>query len=163
MFVVVAAAAAVHFTGHAQAATAAAPSPAKPTASPGQPLQPGQDLNALRQQIDLAAQEILQARAVLNQIMFERVKSIKKRQGLTPDQAKAFDDAYAVELARVNRAQEQLNAARRLLAEREQAQPRQMPAVRPTGDANILGRLEALEQRVTALEAAIGSKHHEVP
>lgn len=117
------------------------------------------DIGSLRRDLDLATQQVLEARARLNQIMFERIKSIKKRQGLTPNQAKAFDAAYAVELDKVNRAQRQIDSARKRIIAREQAiAARSAPSqtgTRPDAYANILARLESLERRVAVLEMSV--------
>ncbi len=72
-----------------------------------------------RQQIEQAERQIRQDRSNMLQLMFERVKSIKRRRGLTPKQAQAFDDAYAAELARINQAEQQLEVARQELAAQE--------------------------------------------
>ncbi len=152
--VVVAIGALVRLDARAHAADGSAlhkASPATPT-----PLQPTQDLPALRRQIEQAVREVSDAKTALNQILFERIKSIKRRRGLTPAEAQAFDDAYAAELARINRLEQQLNAALKQLDAREQALPHRAP-VRATGttDAAIVKRLEALERRVEVLEDTI--------
>jgi len=109
---------------------------------------------AARQQIDRLQQQINKRHRALLETMFDRIKSIKRRQGLTPDQAKAADDAIAAELAHINRAQDQLDAVRHRLAARKQPTPKKAaPPVAPP-PSNLVARVEALERRVTALEMA---------
>lgn len=143
-----------HLSAQVQPAASGQPSVAAPAGQDSP-----EDVRALRHRLDQATQEILQARARLNQIMFERIKSIKRRQGLTPAEANAFDDAFAAELDRVNRAQQQLDLMRLQLTAREQklaAKTAATPAITPppAATASILERLESLERRVTALEMA---------
>jgi len=166
----------VHLDLRAQAGTASE----SPAAAPADPVAAAQgdeqDLRALRQQIEQSSREIRQAKSAMLQVMFERVKSIKRRRGLTPRQAQAFDDAYAEDMARIARAEEQLDAAREQLAAREETTPpvaveqdaaatakrliAQERASRqrirpPATGPDILARLDALERRVAVLERKI--------
>ncbi len=138
----------------AQAAAASggpdADSPSKST----QLLQAETALQQRRKQIEQAEREIEQAKDRMLRMLFERIKSIKTRQGLTPKEAVAFDNAYAAEMARINQAQQRLNAARQELATREMVVQR--AGVAFVKEADVLARLEALERRVAALESAIG-------
>ncbi|MBN1344960.1 MAG: hypothetical protein JXQ73_19865 [Phycisphaerae bacterium] len=121
----------------------------------GQVIQETENLGRQRQQIEQELLQVRQAREKMNLLLYERIKSIKRRQGLTPDQAKAFDDAYASDLARINAAEQRLNAALEQVKARQSAAQQDVQIVQSTEQATLESRVAALEQRVAALEAAL--------
>jgi hypothetical protein len=140
----------VHLSARAQT-TGGAPSEPPSTV---EALKRQQNVRQLRLDIEEASRRIRQREEELNLALYARIKSIYLSRGLTPEQAVAFDKAYEAELAEIDRAKQELQAAQLRLNARENVV--QMNPTVPGSDANILVRLDALEARVAALEKAIG-------
>jgi polyhydroxyalkanoate synthesis regulator phasin len=140
-----------HLDNQARAA-AGQPTPA---ATAGQPAQDAENLARRRQQLEQELLQVQQARQKMNLLLYERIKSIKRRQGLTPDQAKAFDDAYAADLAKVNAAEKRINAALEQIKAKESSERYSAQVLHTAERASLESRVTALEQRVAALEAAL--------